>query len=297
MSTQPPRPRVPAPQRRTSPQRAQLRDLRIEDVEGIDACYYFRYDEFSAGSRADWHSHSWGHLNYAAHGTMETETPGARFLTPPQHAAWIPPDVPHSSTLQHAVVYRAIYIAPSLCAALPPEACILPVSPIIRAVLADLAARDIRRPEAPADLRLAQVVVDELAKAPVLHSYLPGASTPALAQVLQALQAEPGDHRSVADWAQQVHLTERTLARHCLRELGMTLGEWRQRLRFLRAVDALEAGHTVQQIAFDLGYSTASAFIAMFQRETGSAPEQYRRAFCASASGLRGGADAAIISP
>lgn len=274
-----------------------MRDVRIQDVEGVDASYYFRYDEFSAGSRADWHSHSWGHLNYAAHGTMETETPEGRFLTPPQFSAWIPPDVPHSSTLQHAIVYRAIYIAPALCGVLPAQACILPVSSIIRAVLADLAARDIRRPETPADLRLAQVVVDELAKAPIQHSYLPGASTPALAQVLQALQAEPGDHRSVADWAQQVHLTERTLARHCLRELGMTLGEWRQRLRFLRAVDALEAGRSVQQIAFDLGYSTASAFIAMFQRETGATPEQYRRAFCAGASALGGGSDAAIISP
>lgn len=278
--------RIPSPQRRTSPQRAQQRDLQIrnQNVEGVDASYYFRYEEFSAGSHADWHSHSWGHLNYAAHGTMETETPGARFLTPPQYAAWIPPGVPHSSTLQHAVLYRAIYIAPPLCGPLPQQACILPVSPIIRAVLADLAVRDIRQPETPADLRLAQVVVDELAKAPVQpHSYLPDASTPALAQVLQALQAEPGDHRSVADWAQQVHLTERTLARHCLRELGMTLGEWRQRLRFLRAVDALEAGQRVQQIAFDLGYGTASAFIAMFQRETGATPEQYRRAFCAGA--------------
>ena len=42
----------------------------------------------------------------------------------------------------------------------------------------------------------------------------------------------------------------------------MSLGEWRQRLRFLCAIDRLEAGQPVQQIAFDLGYSTASAFIA-----------------------------------
>ena len=271
---------APRPQRRTSPQRAQARNLPIVDVERLKAPYYLRYDEFSAGSRADWHSHSWGHLNYAAHGTMELEVPGARFLTPPQQAVWVPPGVPHSSTLRHAVQYRALYINPRLCAALPGEACILRVSPIVKAVVADLAARDIRQPATPADLRLAQVVADELAKAPVQHSYLPGASTPALAQVLDALQADPADARSVADWAASVHLTERTLARHCQRELGMSLGEWRQRLRFLRAIDALEAGDTVQQIGFDLGYSTASAFIAMFQREAGVTPEQYRREFC-----------------
>jgi AraC-like DNA-binding protein len=36
----------------------------------------------------------------------------------------------------------------------------------------------------------------------------------------------------------------------------------------------------VQEIAFDRGYSTASAFIAMFQREAGTTPEQYRRECC-----------------
>ena len=75
-------------------------------------------------------------------------------------------------------------------------------------------------------------------------------------------------------------MTERTLARHCQRELGMSLGEWRQRLRYLQAVDRLEADMSVQDIAFDLGYATASAFIAMFQRVTGMAPEQFRREFC-----------------
>ena len=34
--------------------------------------------------------------------------------------------------------------------------------------------------------------------------------------------------------------------------------------------------------AYDLGYSTPSAFIAMFQRESGLPPEQFRREFCAS---------------
>jgi transcriptional regulator GlxA family with amidase domain len=46
-----------------------------------------------------------------------------------------------------------------------------------------------------------------------------------------------------------------SLARQFLRELGMSFGEWRLRLRFLRAIEALEAGTPIQAIAFDLGYS------------------------------------------
>ena len=57
----------------------------------------------------------------------------------------------------------------------------------------------------------------------------------------------------------------------------MSFGEWRQRLRFLAAIEALESPRSVQDIGFDMGYSTASAFIAMFQRQAGCTPEQYRR--------------------
>ena len=36
-------------------------------------------------------------------------------------------------------------------------------------------------------------------------------------------------------------------------------------------------GTPIQSIAFDLGYSSGSAFIAMFARQAGCTPEQYRR--------------------
>jgi AraC-like DNA-binding protein len=48
-------------------------------------------------------------------------------------------------------------------------------------------------------------------------------------------------------------------------------------MRFLAAIEALEGRRSVQEIAFDMGYSSASAFISMFQRLAGCTPEQYRR--------------------
>lgn len=260
------------------------RFVPIQDVEGQPGPFYFRYDEFGTDMQAVPHSHSWGHLNYAAHGTLQMETEGLRMLSPPQYAVWIPPHVVHSAQLCHAVVYRSIYIAPDLCAQLPAEPCTVPISPIVKSVLADFATRGINVPETPADLRLAHVVVDQLAQARVERCYLPAASSRGLSALLDALQKNPGDHRTLAELASTVHMTERTLARQCQRELGMSFGDWRQRLRFLRAIDALEEGRTVQEIAFDLGYSTASAFISMFQREAGTTPEQYRREFCGIAA-------------
>jgi AraC-like DNA-binding protein len=39
----------------------------------------------------------------------------------------------------------------------------------------------------------------------------------------------------------------------------------------------LEAGRTVEAIALDLGYGSASAFIAMFRKLMGTTPDEFRR--------------------
>ena len=256
--------------------------VAILDTEKVQGSYYFRYDEFGAHSEAPPHSHRWGHLNYASHGSLSMDVPTGNILCPPQHGVWIPPGVVHSCYLRHAVQYRSVYLAPALCQQLPTVAGCMPIGGIIKAILLDFGSRGVQVPQTAQDLRLAQVVHDQLCATPLELSFLPVAQHPALVQVLDAMQASPDDHRSLSEWAQTVHMTERTLARHCQRELGMSLGEWRQRMRYLRAIDALEAGHTVQRIAYDLGCSSPSAFIAMFQRESGLPPEQFRREFCAS---------------
>ena len=77
--------------------------------------------------------------------------------------------------------------------------------------------------------------------------------------------------------AQQANMTERTLARCCLKELGMSLNEWRQRLKVIKAMSMLTAGKKVESIALDLGYANASAFINMFKRWMNLTPDQFRK--------------------
>lgn len=255
-------------------------------VDGITAPFYVRYDEYGAGTWADAHSHRLGHLNYTPHGTISMETADARFVAPPQYGIWIPPGVEHSCYMQQAAVYRAFYIQPALCEDLPRQTCLLTIGPIVKSILADFNQRGVNLPSSPEDLRLAQVLLDQMRCSQVQGSYLPEAQTPALQSILDALRMEPGHRGSVAQLAGRVFMTERTLARHCQQELGMSLGEWRQRLRYLRAVDSLEHGASVQAIAMDLGFSTASAFIAMFQREAGMSPDQFRKEILMGASSV-----------
>lgn len=72
--------------------------------------------------------------------------------------------------------------------------------------------------------------------------YLPNSQDSVLAPVLKALEADPSDNRTLPEFALAANTTERTLARRCERDLGMSLMEWRQRLRVVRALPLLEAG-------------------------------------------------------
>ncbi|WP_429817656.1 helix-turn-helix domain-containing protein [Ensifer sp. B1-9] len=56
----------------------------------------------------------------------------------------------------------------------------------------------------------------------------------------------------------------------------MSFLKWRQRLRLSRALAMLADGFPVQTVAHKLGYSTTSAFIAMFQSATGATPNAFR---------------------
>ncbi len=95
--------------------------------------------------------------------------------------------------------------------------------------------------------------------------------------MLAALRSDPADPRTLAQWAEQLHSTERTLARRCVRELGMNFGQWRARLKLLKALAWLKGELPVQEIGWRLGYGSTSAFIAMFNRELGCSPQRYRQ--------------------
>lgn len=232
---------------------------------------------FTPNSRMKRHTSPWAELNFAISGIMEIGIRGVTYLSPPQYAIWIPPHVEHCCQNAGEVHYACIDIPADACAGLPDEPCTLEISPVMRAILADYERRGISYPTTPEDRRMAQIVIDQARQARAFASYLPSTTEPKLASVLAAVQRNPGDKRGAAHWAATAGITERTLLRHCQQHLGMSFNEWRQRLRVVCALGMLDEGRPVQAVARDLGYSTPSAFIAMFQRLTGQSPDSARK--------------------
>jgi AraC-like DNA-binding protein len=243
--------------------------------DALPAPIVFRTASMPAQASYPQHRHAWGEFVYSFSGVMEVKLADRHYIAPPQYGIWLPPEVEHRGLNREAAMHSSLYVSAALCAGLPRAACALSVSPLMRALLEHLREHPPGLPPTPEAQRLMQVLVDQLAHAPSVGSYLPQAKDALLAAVLQALDANPADGRSLAELAAAFHTTERTLGRRCRRELGMPFAEWRQRLRVVKAL--LAAGEKVEAIALDLGYAGASAFIAMFRRMTGVTPDEHRR--------------------
>jgi AraC-like DNA-binding protein len=238
---------------------------------------FFRAAELPADAAYPHHQHHWGEFVYAFRGVMEVEVQQHHYLVPPQCGLWLPPNVAHRGLNRHAVHFSSLYVSQELTTGLPRTVCALRVSPLLRALLDELRQQGAPVPHTAATSRLLQVALDQIGQARQAGSYLPSSDDALLAPVIEALMADPGDTRTVAQWAATVHTTERTLMRRAHSELGMPLAQWRQRLRVVKAMPLLLAGETVENIAHDLGYASSSAFIAMFRGLAGVTPDEYRR--------------------
>lgn len=234
--------------------------------------------------------HTWGQFVYSIAGVIELTVKSSRYAAPPDFGVWLPPETEHLGWAGDGAAYLVLDIDRSLCASLPSKASVIAVSPIAKAILLDLNKRGVHAPRSAEDSRLMHVLIDQFAGGASLETFIPVSNDRVLKLVLDALLSNPGDNRSLVHWAMHVHSTERTLARRCQRDLGMSFAKWRQRLRLTRAIAMLSDGRPVQSIARELGYSTTSAFIAMFQSAIGVTPSAFRdrtgdkSKFCADAN-------------
>jgi AraC-like DNA-binding protein len=234
----------------------------------------FRTASLEGGALFEPRRQPWAKLYFVLSGVMEVAVEGSAFLSPPHYATWVPAEALHSCQNRRNVKFVSIYVEKSFCEEMPVSACTLALTPLVRAILTDFVSRQILVPEEGDDVRLALVLLDQLKKAPRRASYLPTSDDSLIQPITDALQLDPSDRRSLADWAELLDTTERTVSRRFHSCFGIPFNEWKQRLKLVAALSLIERGTPVHQIADKLGYSTPSAFIAMFKRQTGESPTQ-----------------------
>lgn len=246
--------------------------------EGLPRPVLARVESLPAGSWTAEHSHPWAQLSYAVEGVLQVHTATGQFMAPPERAIWVPPDLPHEVLTAGPAEMRSLYVRADALAGSPLGlacACrVLDISILARELILAVCALPPDYDEHGAPGRLVSVLLDQLDQLPTAALDLPLPTDARLLRLCEALQADPADRRTLAQWGQEIGLTERSMVRLFQQQTGLSVGAWRRRLRLLAALGPLEAGAKVSGVAAGCGYASASAFIAAFCAEFGVTPAQ-----------------------
>jgi len=228
----------------------------------------------AAGQAIAAHSHPRGQLLWALRGVLRVVCQASVWVVPPSHAVWIPGGMPHQVFFDIDAEMLNLYVDPSLAAHLRQDCAVLVLTPLARELILRIGAA------ASFDgrlLRLCGVMLDELQHLAEARFNLPGGQDPRLTRVTRHLIKHPHDKRTLVQLAQLAAASPRTLERLFRNQTGLTLRQWRSRLRLLAAIEKLNLGQSSTAIALSLGYRNASAFVAAFRQQFGAPPQKIFR--------------------
>lgn len=248
----------------------------LEDPDKIPRAVVGLTIELASIHETDTHRHEKAQLLYVISGVITVEAAGGVWTVPPHCAIWIPSGVAHVARSSGRVTVGSLYIDPALSGSLSEGCGILFVQPLLRELLLRFIAGPSLYPEGDTrEARLASVLLDELQAAPLEPLRLPMPTDRRLRRLTETLMDDPSLRFTIEEWGARVGASNRTLIRLFQRETGMSFGRWRQQLHIGLALQRLASGQSVTNIAFDLGYESTSAFIAMFRRMLGTTPARY----------------------
>lgn len=255
--------------------------MTIIDVDQAVAPAFGLADDL-APFQSEWHAHTRHQILYSVRGALQLQVEDGSWLLPPHRAAFLRGNTAHRVVAERPIALRTVYVAPTL---LPPPAwdCrVFTVTPLLRELLLyatrfghDSPAND---PLLLLYFRTLSLLTLEWAERGRLPYRLPAPQSEPLQRATLHIRRHLGSPLSVSDIARRAAMSERTLRRHFLAELGMTPHAYLHSARMLAALDQLaDTEVPITTVALEVGFQTPSAFSHAFLDFTGETPRDYRR--------------------
>jgi AraC-like DNA-binding protein len=232
-------------------------------------------DEIAAGYYDPPHSHRRAQLLYASRGVLLITTRETSFVVPPLRAVWMPSRVEHEVFAREPASIRTLYVEPDVRPELPQHCCVVEVTELLRELVLEACRLPILYELNGRNERVMSLILDELATMRTTSLHVPMPQDERLVKVCNALLRDPAHKDDLNDLADAAIMGRRSFTRLFRRETGVSFATWRQNVRLMQAMSRLALGEPVTKVAFDVGYSSSSAFTAMFRRTFGVAPTRY----------------------
>ena len=233
----------------------------------------FACEEYGPKVSIPTHWHDVDQLIYASSGVATVGTDDGIWVVPPARALWVPAATSHHIEMTGEVRLISVYVRPKIAPIDRSRCCVVHVSSLMREVI--LRSSTTGEIDSGTQNRRVAVLFDEIGTAGIAPLELVIPTDQRARDMANSFLADPSQRRSRAEWAREVGTSERTLERLFLQETNTTVGRWQRQARLLEALRLLAMGHDVNCVAFDVGFDTPSAFIAMFRRALGTTPGRY----------------------
>lgn len=221
------------------------------------------------------HQHKKGQLLYASQGCMSFALKDSICILPPTKAVWIPPNTPHRALMTNVVAYRSLYFDCEVFAC-PSKITMIEVNNLLQALIDKMSFWEWDKPSSEM-VNTTALFWEEFYAAKRYSFQLPLPSHRRLTTFRRELVEPSFLAPSLTTLASKVGASTKTVTRLFKSETGMNYQGWRQQWRLLKAVELLSTGMQVSAVADWLEFSSDSAFIAFFKKQTGQTPLMFMK--------------------
>jgi AraC-like DNA-binding protein len=231
-----------------------------------------RFDRAVPGELG-WHVHERGQFTLVESGISNLRTELGTWIVPPRRLSWVPAGVRHASRSNAPVKGWVVHAPVEFAKVLPARVCVLRASALMIAALERLT----RLPAGEARVRtlLWRVIAAEVRDAQPEEFEVPMPTRPAMRKAVQSLLQTPSLADDLNALAARSRMSRRSFTRHFHAKTGMSFANWKRTVIAHRAIERIAGGARVSAVAFESGYESVSAFIAMFRRKYGKSPRYF----------------------
>lgn len=222
------------------------------------------------------HAHRDGQIFMLDSGMISCTSKNYHWSITPNSLGWIPPMIEHSSISWGKIKAKSFHLPATIAKDLPSQPCVLQTNSLIKALIDRIVTFTHFNQLTDQQKTIIQVLIDEIKDTkPVNSLLLPYPTNPGLVKITQAIWQNPSSTKSQSQWAIWAGISVRSLSRYFMQETGMTFAHWKQLAKLLASLPRLSEQKSITEVAYLVGFSDASAYIAAFRSVFGVSPKRY----------------------
>ncbi|WPU25079.1 helix-turn-helix transcriptional regulator [Cedecea neteri] len=228
------------------------------------------------GDDVTFHQHMHGQLSVTLEGTLRLQTETGWWLATPGNGVWVPPGQLHRALYTECSRLINLRFRQGFELQLPAHSSLIVASNLLTELAKEaLAIQQTSGSNEQLEL-IAQLLHFQLRKQ-VLKTdlFVPEGKDKRLRLITSLLREDPACSKTLVELASVAFISPRTLGRLFESEIGMSFTRWRERMRIISSVEQLVNGVPITQVAYDMGYQSASSFTTAFTRIIGLPPGRY----------------------